>query len=428
MSMKFTKRQHRFLYLAILSGLFTMLTLSACGENPAATANPATTAASTTFAATTAATIATTAAQTTAAGTTVAATTVSTATTAPGTTMAAATTVAAGTAGTTAATTVSGAVSGDTSPKVVAAANAFLTTLDVTQKAAVLFDWSNSVQKTRWSNLPEGLYQRAGLMWGNLTDPQKQAWLNLMSTTLSKEGYTRVINEWNADDALTSGGGGGGPGNLKYGKQYYWVAIIGTPSMTTPWQWQWGGHHVTVNATVAGSSIALTPSFIGVQPATYKDANGTTIRPLGDIDDTASALLNSLDASQKAKAVLGTNSIDLVLGPGQDNKKIASEGLPASAMTTEQQNMLMKLIGYYGNLLNEEDAAARMADLKSHLNETYFAWYGSTTTPNTGYFRVSGPTIVFEYSPQSMGGNSAEHIHGIYRDPTNDYGTAIVTK
>jgi hypothetical protein len=29
---------------------------------------------------------------------------------------------------------------------------------------------------------------------------------------------------------------------------------------------------------------------------------------------------------------------------------------------------------------------------------------------------------VIEYSPQQMGGNAANHIHGIYRDPTNDYG------
>jgi hypothetical protein len=32
---------------------------------------------------------------------------------------------------------------------------------------------------------------------------------------------------------------------------------------------------------------------------------------------------------------------------------------------------------------------------------------------------------VIEYSPQSMGGDATMHIHGIYRDPTNDYGAAI---
>ncbi|MFN8513273.1 MAG: hypothetical protein U0841_11920 [Chloroflexia bacterium] len=28
----------------------------------------------------------------------------------------------------------------------------------------------DTAQKQRWSNLPQGLYQRAGLMWGNLSD------------------------------------------------------------------------------------------------------------------------------------------------------------------------------------------------------------------------------------------------------------------
>jgi len=37
------------------------------------------------------------------------------------------------------------------------------------------------------------------------------------------------------------------------------------------------------------------------------------------------------------------------------------------------------------------------------------------------YFCVAGPSIVIKYSPQQLG-NAAEHTHGIYRDPSNDYG------
>jgi hypothetical protein len=462
------KKVRPFYRLLFLAGLLQLglLALSGCGDNTA-TSNPttATGAATTTSSGTTSAattipsTTATTAAATTAratttvaASTTAAASTTTTSTTAGGTTSA---------VGGTSTTTAAGATGGDTSPKVVDAANAFLATLDASQKSAVLFDWSNTAQKQRWSNFPNGAFQRAGVMWGNLSDASKQAWLTVMSTTLSKGGYQRVLNEWNADDALAATDNGGGGAN--FGTKYYWIAIIGTPSTTSPWQWQWGGHHVTINATVAKSNITLAPSFIGDQPASYKDANGNTIVPLGDIDTTAIALLNSLDATQKSKAVLGTTTIDLVLGPGQDGKKIASEGLPGSAMNADQQNLLMTLMGYYGNLLNDEDAALRMADLKSHLADTYFAWYGSTTAPNEAYFRVTGPTVVIEYSPQGAGGGpgggrqgaqattaaattqaasttqasgttpnvaapTSNHIHGIYRDPTNDYGASIVSQ
>ena len=309
-------------------------------------------------------------------------------------------------------------------PAIVAATDAFLATLSDDERGAVLFDWTNTEQKQRWSNLPEGGFERAGLMWGNLAETQQEAWLAVMAATLSTEGYTRVLAEWNADDQLGGGGGGGG---LTFGSNYYWIAIIGTPSETDPWQWQWGGHHVTVNATIMGDNLALTPSFIGVQPASYTDADGNTVRPLGDIEDEAFALINALDASQQQSAILGSTSIDLVLGPGQDGKTIQSEGLPASELTADQRTSLLSLIGHYARLANDAAAAVRMEEITSTLDDTYLAWYGSTTAGEAGYFRITGPTLVIEYAPQQMGGNAVNHIHGIYRYPVNDFGVSFTS-
>jgi Protein of unknown function (DUF3500) len=310
----------------------------------------------------------------------------------------------------------------DTTPAIVEATNAFLATLTADQKKAVSFDFTNTAQRQGWSNLPEGLFKRSGVMWGKLSDQSKAAWLTVMKTTLSQEGYDRVIAEWDGDEALAKGGGGGG---LQFGKQYYWIAILGTPSTTTPWQWQWGGHHVTVNATIVGTEVSLTPSFIGVQPATFTDATGKKVRPLGDIEDEAFALINSLDTTEKKKAIIGTQIIDLVLGPGADGRKVADDGIKGSDLTIEQNAILLKLAAHYGGLVNNEDATARVADIQKNLDQTYFAWSGPTTKGSGTYFRISGPTIVAEYSGQSMGGSTAQHVHGIYRDPTNDYGTKL---
>ena len=315
-------------------------------------------------------------------------------------------------------------------PAIVAAATAFVATLSDAEKKSGLFDWTNTAQKQRWSNLPEGLFTRAGLMMGNLSEAQQNACLAVLKALLSAEGYNRVISEWNADEALAVAQGSGGGGQLQFGKKYYWVAIIGTPSETAAWQWQWGGHHVTVNATIVGADIALTPSFIGVQPGEYKDANGATVRPLGDIQDEAFALVNALDATQQKAAILGASSIDLVLGPGQDGKTIQPEGLPASQMNAGQKAAFLTLIGHYTGLVNDTAAAARLAEIQSNLDQTYLAWYGPTAAGSVAYFRVTGPTIVIEYAPQGGGGTGTglggaatnEHIHGIYRDPTNDYG------
>ena len=63
-------------------------------------------------------------------------------------------------------------------------------------------------------------------------------------------------------------------------------------------------------------------------------------------------------------------------------------------------------------------AEPRMAELKANLAQTWFAWSGPITNGSQAYFRIQGPTVVIEYAPQG----SIDHIHTIYRDPTNDYG------
>ena len=419
-------RRSFLLGLGALSGGAALL--AACGgtsstattasaPSAAPSAAPAATTAATTGAAATAPTTATSATAATAA----AATTMTTGSATTAATSASPTVASAATASrATTAATASGTAQ-DASPAILAAANAFIATLSDAEKKTGMFAWTDTAQKQRWSNLPNGAFQRAGLMWGNLNATAQNAWLALMQATLSAEGYARARAEWAADDAL-----GGG----MFGMQYYYLALIGTPSASDPWQWQWGGHHVTVNATIVGPNVSLTPSFIGVQPATYTDTAGKTVRPLGDIEDAAFALLGTLDATQQKAAILGSNAIDLVLGPGQDGKTIQAEGLPGSQMNASQQDAFVKFIGLYTNLVNGEDAAARNAEIKANLAQTYLAWYGPTTKGSAAYVRVTGPTVVIEYSPQGGGGGrggattgaSTDHIHGIYRDPTNDYG------
>jgi hypothetical protein len=255
-------------------------------------------------------------------------------------------------------------------------------------------------------------------MWENMSDSSKSAWLAVMKATLSEQGYNRVLAEWRADDELAGSGG------CCYGQQYYWVALIGTPSASSPWQWQWGGHHVTVNATVSGGNLALTPSFIGAQPTSFTD-NGTAVEPLGDIWDAAYAVVKSLDDSQKTTAVLGASYIDLLYGPGEDDKQPVYEGVPGSKLTDAQKKLLIALISKYTGLAGDSAAKAHLAEIETTLDDTYFCWYGPTTDTGDSYFRVTGPRVIIEYSPQSMGGNAADHIHGIYRDPKNEYGAAI---
>src|SRR6185503_15122704 len=98
---------------------------------------------------------------------------------------------------------------------------------------------------------------------------------------------------------------------------------------TAPWMLQFGGHHLAINLTMAGSQSTMAPSLPATQPAKYT-IEGREIRPLGKENDKAFALVNALDASQRSQAILNYRVSDLVLGPGQDGRVIQPEGVRVS--------------------------------------------------------------------------------------------------
>lgn len=312
----------------------------------------------------------------------------------------------------------------------VDAATAFLATLDERQRAKVVLPL-DATTRTIWSNLPTGIKmqvgatERNGLKLGDMTPAQQQAALAVVASVLSPSGYQKVLNIVNADQRLEETTAPTRPaGNaVRFGRAEYYLAILGTPSATERWMLQFGGHHLAINVTIAGGGSVLTPSHTGAQPAQYT-LNGETIRPLGNENDKAFALMNALDPAQQKQALLSFQIRNLVLGPGEDGKMVQPEGIRGSALNARQRAMLLSLIEEWVNILNEEAAAAKMKAADTHLGETYFAWAGSTTNGDRAYFRVQGPTAFIEYAPQGTA-PSTDHIHTIYRDPTNEYGSAL---
>src|SRR4029434_8833287 len=127
---------------------------------------------------------------------------------------------------------------------------------------------------------------------------------------------------------------------------------------------------------------------------------------------------------QRAQAILSYRVADLVLGPGQDGRTIQPERIRVSALSPPQQTMLLDVVREWSGIVTDAFAEPRMAEIRSNLPQTYFAWSGPTTNGSAAYFRVQGPTLVIEYAPQS----TVDHIHTIYRDPTNDYGAKFARK
>ncbi|HET9469004.1 MAG TPA: DUF3500 domain-containing protein [Vicinamibacterales bacterium] len=321
----------------------------------------------------------------------------------------------------------------DSTSRAVAAAEAFLATLDQSQRAKANADL-NDKTRTIWSNLPVGTTmqvgatERNGLRLGDMTPAQEKAALALVATTLSREGYQKAMEVVDADQVLEVRGAPtrkpGAP--IRFGRAFYYVAILGKPSTTDPWMLQFGGHHLAINVTFAGRENVLAPTHTGAQPAAYT-VDGKTVRPLGDEVDKSFALINALTPEQQKQAILAMEVRNLVLGPGADGKMIAPEGVRASTFTPAQRTMLVELAREWVGILGDEAAAAKMKEIQSGIADTYFAWAGPTTAGKGAYFRIQGPAVFIEYAPQGQGENNVDHIHTIYRDPTNDY-AARVTK
>jgi hypothetical protein len=326
------------------------------------------------------------------------------------------------------------APAGDASARAVSAAESFLATLDQGQRLKANIDL-NQKSRTVWSNLPTGTTlqvgatERNGLKLGDMTPAQEKAALALVAATLSRDGFQKVMAIVDADQVLETRAAPTrqAASRIRFGRGEYYVAILGKPSTSETWMIQFGGHHLAINVTLAGRQHVLAPTHTGTQPASYS-VDGRTVRPLGDENDKAFALVNALTPDQQKRAVLGFEVRNIVLGPGTDGKTIAPEGIRASALTPAQQTMIVDLVREWVEILGDEAAAAKMKEIQSGLADTYFAWAGPTTNGKGAYFRIQGPAVLIEYAPQGQTDANIDHIHTIYRDPTNDYADRAVRR
>ncbi len=315
----------------------------------------------------------------------------------------------------------------DTTARAVAAADAFLATLDAAQRSKANLDF-NEQTRVVWSNLPSGIAmqvgakERNGVKLGAMTPAQQKAALALVAATLSADGFRKAMAIVDADEALeTSSAPTRAPtAPIRFGRGEYYVSILGKPSAASPWMMQFGGHHLAINVTLAGNQNVLAPTHTGAQPASYS-VDGKLIRPLGQENDRAFELVNALSPDQQKQAILGFEVRNLVLGPGTDGKTIAPEGVRVSTFTPPQRSILLALVREWVGILDDQAARAKMAEIEAGLADTYFAWAGPTTNGKGAYFRVQGPAVFIEYAPQGSGDANVNHIHTIYREPANDY-------
>lgn len=309
------------------------------------------------------------------------------------------------------------ALSGD--PKVVCLANAFKATLTPTQQSLLQLQFT-AANAINWSYFPCGNSCRNGIQLGALTQPQLSAALALSREALQPFGYATFDAVRTADYILSQQRAG-------YGGGLYNVAFVGAPSNTTPWLMQVSGNNFAINLAYSGDSlVGTTPFAVGSEPQSFS-ANGSSYMPMQWRKSAMYALVNSLDATQRAQAQLvGVAFDDLLLGPGQDANFPAPQGVLVSSLTAGQQSLVKSAIEAWVDDAPILISAEMLGDYESDsaMAATRVAWATSTDSTVSGsYVRIDGPRVWIELLGHTGDVFTSEiRFRSIWRDKEKDYG------
>jgi hypothetical protein len=271
-------------------------------------------------------------------------------------------------------------------------------------------------ERTSWSYFPG---RRPGVALKDLEPSERAAVFALLRSALSAQGMKRtegvIVLEGVLRDMSTFGFG--------RDPDLYYLTLFGEPSDAPdrPWAFRFEGHHLSLHfSSATGRVVSSTPAFFGAEPAKVSSGPHAGLRVLGDQEDAARRLFDSLDAVQRKAAIIASSAPgDIILRPSR--KSVPDpEGLPASQMTDVQRKLLMDLIAVYTGNLREDLARAQTEKIqKADTEAIRFAWAGETRPGGVFYYRVQGPTFVLEYDVTQ---SDADHVHSVYRDLENDFG------
>ena len=182
------------------------------------------------------------------------------------------------------------------------AARALLASLSDEQadKATFAFD---SEERSRHHFIPPEVFERHGMVYADMDFEQRVRALDLLRSGLSYNGYLTAQQIMEVEGILGVLVEGEGR-RLARNQDEYWVSVFGTPEAGGTWGWRWEGHHLSLHYTIVDGEITVsTPTFLGANPATVPSGPRRGLRAMKEQEDTARALLASLNADQRAVAI-----------------------------------------------------------------------------------------------------------------------------
>ena len=140
------------------------------------------------------------------------------------------------------------------------AAEPFLAALSPAQRAKTLKPVDDPEWR-KWMN--QSFYIRDGAGFLEMTAAQREAAFALMRAGLSARGLKQTRDIMRLNETLAELN----DNNFdELGEWQYFITVMGTPSATEPWGWQFDGHHAVINYFVLGDQVVMSPVFAGSEP------------------------------------------------------------------------------------------------------------------------------------------------------------------
>jgi hypothetical protein len=327
-------------------------------------------------------------------------------------------------------------------------------------------------ERLRWFYTPT---DHGGLTMHDQRPAQQRLAMALVASGLSAAAYGTVATVMGLENVLDRTEGFVATWGRERGRDpgLYYLRVFGEPGGTAPWAWRFGGHHVSVNMLVVdGRVAAVTPLFLGADPATSPLLGGATLRPLGAVEDLARDLVRSLDPELAARAVLlprappdivganrsrvsdgdqviplagvwrgaftdaaeqeklqrASDAIDAAAGlDAADHRAVAlstdPRGVAAALLDPDQRSTLRALLGTYLDRVPEGLAPSYADD--AALDAVHLAWAGGTEPGQPHYYRLQAPRLLLEWDNTQR---QVNHAHSVWRDPEADFGLDVLAE
>ena len=363
----------------------------------------------------------------------------------------------------------------DTASRMAAAAAAWLDALDPAQRAVASGDTPGGPSdgdRQRWFYTPT---DHGGLALSAQSPAQQRLAHQLVASGLSHAGYVTVATIIGLENVLDHAEGWVADWERERGRDpgLYYLRVFGEPGGAEPWGWRFGGHHVSLSNLIADGRVrAVTPCFLGADPAVSPLLGPEPLRPLGGAEDLARELMHSLGPEAATQATLLNRAPSDIIGGNRprladgdrmislrhlwngtftDPKVVsdlhradtrnesatgyettdhgllaltgAPKGLAARELGDSQRRQLRRLLAAYLGRVPDGLSPLRDYDDDAALDAVHLAWAGPTAPGQPLYYRLQGPGLLIEYDNVQR---RANHAHSVWRDPESDFGYDVL--